>query len=286
MKFIDSEKARHGVAKLCRHLGVSRSGYYAWLLREPSRRSVEDARLVTKLRSIHKRKKGRYGSPRIYRVLLEQGEKLGRGRVVRLMREHGIRANRKRPFRPSTTDSTHGLAVAPNLVARTFSAKRPDETWVGDITYIKTEEGWLYLAVLLDLFSRRVVGYACSTTLTSTIAERALRRAVDARKPMRGLVHHTDRGIQYACGSYQKLMKEYGFVPSMSRKGNCIDNAVAESFFSTLKAELVAGTRYRTRKAATRAVSDYIEKFYNRERLHSTLGYVSPKQFEDLAAAA
>jgi len=222
----------------------------------------------------------------MHRELLARGEKLGRGRVARLMRENGIRALRKRPFRLMTTDSNHGFVVAPNLVERDFTAGAPDQIWVGDITYIKTEEGWLFLAVLLDLFSRRVVGHACSATITSTVAERALRNAIESRRPSPGLVHHTDRGIQYACASYQQLLTANGVVPSMSRKGNCLDNAVAESFFSTLKAELVASSSFATRASAARAVRDYIAKFYNDERLHSTLGYLSPNRFEQLAAAA
>jgi len=286
MKFIDSEKARHAVTKLCRHLGLSRSGFYAWKTRKPCRRSIEDRRLVAELRVLHRRKKGRYGSPRMHAELLAQGEKLGRGRVVRLMRDNNIRANRKRPFRVMTTDSSHGLAVAPNVLGRRFVATKPDDVWVGDITYIKTDEGWLYVAVLLDLFSRRVVGHACSKTLTSTVAERALRRAVKRRSPSPGLIHHTDRGLQYACASYRRLLTANGFSASMSRKGNCLDNAVAESFFSTLKAELVAGACFDKRSAAARAVTDYIEKFYNEDRLHSTLGYVSPKRFEQIALAA
>jgi transposase InsO family protein len=218
--------------------------------------------------------------------LLAQGEKLGRGRVVRLMRENKIRANRKRPFRVMTTDSSHGLAVAPNVLERCFVATKADEVWVGDITYIKTEEGWIYLAVLLDLFSRRVVGHACSARLKSTVAERALRRAISQRSPSAGLIHHSDRGLQYACAAYQKVLTDNGFIPSMSRKGNCLDNAVAESFFSTLKAELVAGACFDTRAAAARAVTHYIERFYNEDRLHSTLGYLSPRRFEQLTVAA
>jgi putative transposase len=286
MRFIDSEKAAHSVVKLCRHLGVSRAGYYEWKRRQPSRREIEDRRLLVQVEAIHRRKKRRYGSPRMHRELLARGEKVGRARVARLMRENGIRAQRKRPFRMMTTDSNHGLAIAPNLVERDFTAAAPDEVWVGDITYIKTEEGWLFLAVLLDLFSRRIVGYACSATITSTIAERALRNAIKSRRPSPGLIHHTDRGIQYASASYQQLLTENGFVASMSRKGNCLDNAVAESFFSTLKAELVASTTFATRASAARAVRDYIANFYNDERLHSTLGYLSPKRFEELAAAA
>ena len=286
MKFIRSEKANHSVVKLCRHLGVSRAGYYAWLGRAPSKRSIEDARLVVTLKGIHKRKRHRYGGPRMHHELLATGEKVGRGRVTRLMRKNGLRANRKRPFRIMTTNSKHGLAVAPNVLARDFHASMPNEAWVGDITHIKTEEGPLYLAVLVDLFSRLVVGHACSSSLTSTVAERALTRAIETRRPAAGLIHHTDRGVQYACARYQHLLAESGLVASMSRKGNCLDNAVAESFFSTLKAELVVATTFHTRAQAARAVRNYIDRFYNRDRIHSTIGYVSPMEFESLAAAA
>jgi len=286
MRFIDSEKARHPVACLCLHLGVKRSTFYAWKKRKPSSRSLENTRAVARIRELHLAKKERYGSPRIHAELVAKGIKLGRGRVARLMRENGIRANRKRPFRVMTTDSNHGLAVAPNLLERNFMATQRNEVWVGDITYVRTDQGWLYVAVLLDLFSRRVVGHACSAKLTSSIAERALRRAVERRVPAPGVVHHTDRGIQYACASYQKLLKQWGFQASMSRKGNCLDNAVAESFFSTLKAELVANSTFSSRAQAARSISDYIEKFYNEDRLHSTLGYVSPVRFEQLAVAA
>lgn len=286
MKFIDSEKANHPVVQLCRHLEVPRSSFYAWQKRKPSARAIDDRRTLARMQEIHRKKKGRYGSPRMHAELISRGEKLGRGRVARLMREAGLRAQRKRPFRVMTTDSKHGFAVAPNIVARNFSASRPNEVWAGDITYVRTDEGWLFVAVLLDLFSRRIVGHACSASLTSTVAERALRRAIRLRSPASGLVHHTDRGTQYACASYQALLAERGFRASMSRSGNCLDNAVAESFFSTLKAELVTGAAFKTRAAAARAIAAYIEQFYNAERLHSTLGYISPRRFEELGVAA
>jgi transposase InsO family protein len=286
MKFIDAEKAHHPVAMLCRHLGVSRSGFYAWRSREPSQRSVEDERLVQELREIERRNKGRYGSPRMHAALLAKGEKVGRGRVARLMRDNGIRAKRKRPFRVMTTDSRHGLKVAPNLLARNFTAASPNEVWVGDITCIETGEGSLYVAILLDLFSRRIVGHACGATQDGTLAQRALRRAIQRRAPSPGLMHHTDRGVQYACAKYQALLNEHQFVGSMSRTANCLDNAVAESFFSTLKAELIVDASLPTRNAAARAVRDYINTYYNDDRLHSTLGYISPTRFEELALAA
>jgi putative transposase len=286
MKFIEAEKANHSVVRLCRDLHVSRASYYEWREREPSKRALEDEQIVAALKGIHRRKRRRYGSPRLHRELLARGFKLGRGRLVRLMRLHGVRANRKPPFRVMTTDSNHGFAVAPNVLQREFTASQPNEAWVGDITQIWTDEGWLYVAILLDLFGRRVVGHACSASLKSALAERALTRAIQTRNPPPGVVHHTDRGVQYACAAYQRRLASHGFTPSMSRKGNCIDNAVAESFFSTLKAELVAGASFRTRAAAARAVRDYIDNFYNSERLHSSIGYVSPVTFEALAGVA
>jgi transposase InsO family protein len=286
MSFIESEKATHSVSALCRHLNVSRSGYYAWSARSESARSIEDRRLVKEIRRIHERTRHRYGSPRMHAELLGNGEVVGRNRVVRLMRENGLRAKRKRPFRPMTTDSMHGHPLAPNLLCRDFTAKERDRVWVADITYVRTNEGWLYLAVVLDLFSRKVVGHAFSTRLDSDIAESALRRAVAARKPSPGLIHHSDRGTQYACASFWRLMERHGIRASMSRKGNCIDNAVAESFFSTLKAELVHGARFVSRRAARRAVHGFITKFYNEERRHSALRYLSPVTFERCPLAA
>jgi transposase InsO family protein len=286
MNFIDLEKAHHPVAQLCRHLEVPPSSFYAWKKRGPSARSLDDQRTLVRMRAIHRAKKGRYGSPRMHAQLVADGEKLGRGRVARLMRIGGIQAKRKRPFRVMTTDSKHGFAVAPNIVARDFSSAKANEVWVGDITQVDTGEGPVFLAVLLDLFSRRVVGHACSSSLASIVAERALRRACNHRSPKPGLVHHTDRGTQYACGTYRALLAERGFRQSMSRSGNCLDNAVAESFFSTLKAELVVGADFKTRSAAARAIRHYIEQFYNRDRLHSKLGYLPPMRFEELAVAA
>ena len=283
---IDAEKANHGVSALCRQLGVSRSGYYAWKHHEESSRTTEDRRLLAKIRRIHARSHQRYGSPRIHVELQAEGEHIGRKRVVRLMKENGLRGRRKRPFRKFTTDSIHGHPIAPNLLNRQFSAAQRDRVWVADITCIPTGEGWLYLAVLLDLFSRRVVGWAMSKSLKSDIAKEALKRALAARRPRPGLLHHSDRGVQYACADYQELLKHNGMVSSMSRTANCLDNAVAESFFSTLKAELVHESSYATRESARRAVAGYIEGFYNEVRLHSSLGYVAPIVFESEAKAA
>lgn len=284
--FIEAEKAVHGVSALCRHFGVSRSGYYAWRGREESARAKEDRRLLAKIRHIHERTRQRYGSPRIHAELRDEGEQVSRNRVVRLMKEGALRGRRKRPFRKFTTDSCHGHPIAPNLLSRNFTAEQPNRVWAADITHVGTDEGWLYLAVVLDLFSRRVVGWALSKRLTSRFAELALRRALTSRRPQPGLLHHSDRGVQYACARYQRMLANHGIVSSMSRKGNCIDNAVAESFFSTLKAELVHESCYKTRDAARRAIADFIANFYNRQRRHSSLAYLAPTDFEEDRCAA
>jgi putative transposase len=286
MSFIETDKAEHGVNRLCRHLHVSRSGYYAWRSRCESAHAIEDRRLVGEIRRVHERTRHRYGSPRIHAELRANGERAGRNRIARLMRKNGLAAKRKRPFRHLTTDSAHNLAIAPNLLHRDFTSSHENKVWVGDITYVNTDEGWLYLAIIIDLFSRKVVGYAFSKRLKSNLAEKALRQALRARRPPRGLIHHTDRGVQYACRSYRQILDEHGIQASMSRKGNCIDNAVAESFFSTLKAELVHDAGYRTRSAARRAITAFITSFYNEQRLHSSLGYKSPVTFERIALAA
>jgi transposase InsO family protein len=280
MKFIDAEKAVHGVSALCRQLRVARSRYYAWQKRPESERAKEDQRLLVKVRRIHRESRERYGSPRAHAKLRDEGEHVSRKRVARLMKEDGLRGRRKRPFRKFTTDSVHGHPIAPNLLNREFTAAKRDQVWVADITSIATGEGWLYLAIVLDLFSRRIVGWALSKRLKSDIAEAALQRAVALRQPAPGLLHHSDRGTQYACAAYQGLLKTHGIVSSMSRKANCLDNAVAESFFSTLKAELVHESSYPSRRSARRAVGEFIDKFYNQVRLHSSLGYVAPSAFE------
>ncbi len=283
---VDAEKAVHGVSGLCRQLGISRSSYYAWKHRKESSRATEDRRLVAAIQRIHAKSRERYGSPRIHAQLRIEGEHVGKKRVVRLMKENGLRGRRKRPFRKFTTDSIHGHPIAPNLLDRQFSAAQRDRVWVADITCIATGEGWLYLAVLLDLFSRRIVGWATSKGLKSDLAKEALKRALATRKPGPGLLHHSDRGVQYACADYQEILKNNGIVSSMSRTANCLDNAVAESFFSTLKAELVHESVYPSRDSARRAVGEFIERFYNDVRLHSSLGYVAPVAFEATAEAA
>ena len=282
MKFelVLAEKAKYPVQVLCAVLEVSRSGYYAWEKRPASKRSKEDAKLALDIAAAHKKSKSRYGSPRVHRALRKQGIRVGKKRVERLMRENGIVAKQKRRFR-RTTDSNHPNPIAPNVVQRDFEPAALNQVWAGDVTYIATAEGWLYLAVLLDLFSRRVVGWAMSPTNDTALALEALRRAVGGRGPLpRGLVHHTDRGSPYASDDYRKALAGYAMTASMSRKGDCWDNAVSESFFATLRAELVDDEHYATARAAEISIGDFVENFYNVERLHSHLDYVSPIEFE------
>jgi len=275
---IEAEKERYSVAMMCRALEISRSGYYAWRERGPSTRAVEDARLSQQIASIHTESRRTYGSPRVHAELSDRGERTGRKRVARLMRAQQLWGRRKRRFR-RTTDSNHDQPIAANLVQRRFKVERPDACWVGDITYLWTAQGWLYLAVLIDLHSRRVVGWSMSEQIDAELALGALEMALGHRRPEQ-LVHHSDRGSQYASGAYRERLKKHGITASMSRRGDCYDNAVAESFFSTLKMELVYRTGWTTRLEARTEVHEYIEVFYNRRRRHSTLGYRTPVEFE------
>ena len=277
--FIATEKACYPVALMCRVLQVSRSGYYAWSQRPPAPRTLQDQTLALEVAAIHAESRGRYGSPRVHAELRERGQRTARKRVARLMRAAGLCARERRRFR-STTDSKHGMATKDNLLARRFAAPAPNSGWVTDITYLWTLEGWLYLAVILDLFSRRVVGWAMSERLERGVALDALQMALTDRQPSQGLLHHSDRGSQYASHEYQQLLAEHGVLSSMSRKGNCWDNAVAESFFASFKVELVYQSHWRTRTQARSEVFDYIELFYNRQRRHSALGYLCPHEFE------
>lgn len=275
----------HKVARLCRALSVSKSGYYAWLKREPSRRAARDGELLAQIREAHARSRCTYGSPRVHAELRTLGTRCSRKRVARLMQEAGL--NARRPRRAvRTTDSRHDRPVAPNLLGRDFRAKEPDLRWAADITYVPTAEGWLYLAVILDLFSRRVVGHACGATLATTLVVEALALACGRRLPGAGLLHHSDRGSQYTSAEYQARLAELGAQVSMSRRGDCYDNAAVESFFGTLKAELIHGRRYATRAEARIDIFEYVEVFYNRERRHSALGYLSPTEYEARHAAA
>ena len=278
--FIAAQKAWAPVAVLCKVLEVSRSGFYAWDERGRSTRSSEDAKLAVHILAAFKTGRGGYGSPRVQEELLKaDGIAVSRKRVARIMRELGLVGRRKRRFK-ATTDSKHNLPVAENVLDRNFEVDAPDVAWVTDITYVWTAEGWLYLAAILDLFSRRVVGFAMSQRIDRALVLEALRVAVGRRVPNAGLMHHSDRGSQYASGDYQDALDELGVVCSMSRKGNCWDNAVAESFFATLKTECVYTRRFATRAEAREAIFEFIEVFYNGTRRHSTLGYMSPVEFE------
>jgi len=277
--FIATEKAHFPVALLCRTLEVSRSGFYAWKQRPQAARTLRDQSLGLEIAAIFAESHRRYGSPRVHAQLRAAGHRTGRKRVARLMRAAGLRARERRRFR-CTTDSRHGMAIRENLLARRFTVTAPNTRWATDITYLWTLEGWLYLAVMLDLFSRRVVGWSVSERLERGLALDALKMALEARRPSQGMLHHSDRGSQYASHEYQALLAEHGIVSSMSRRANCWDNAVAESFFASLKMELVYQTRWRTKDEARSALFEYIEVFYNPRRRHSALGYKSPAEFE------
>ncbi len=276
---MQQHKTEFPISVMCEVLSVSRSGYYAWLKNPESKRKQSNSKLREKIRTIHRDSGEAYGSPRVYQALKEQGETCSENRVARLMREDGLRAKTKRRFK-ATTNSEHNLPVAPNLLDRNFSPEAPNQVYAGDITYIWTAEGWLYLAVVIDLFSRSVVGWAMNKQMTRQLVMNALTMAVQRRRPPSGVVFHSDRGSQYASGDFQKLLTKHGMRCSMSRKGNCWDNAPVESFFGSLKQELVFHQKYPTRFHARQSLFEYIERFYNRRRLHSTLGYKSPTDYE------
>ena len=277
--WIDGHRREFELGELCAALSVSTSGYRSWKRGgSPARKRLTDAQMLVLIRSIERQLKNAYGSPRMVRELRDRGFPAGKERVERLMRENGIWARHKRRFK-ATTDSKHALPVAPNRLDRNFQPAAPNQVWSADLTYIWTDEGWLYLAVVLDLFNREVVGWSIKPRMTADIVMDALSMAWFRRRPAPGLMHHSDRGSQYASGAFQARLHEYGMVCSMSRKGNCWDNAPTESFFNSLKNERVHGTRYDTRDEAIADVFDYIEPFYNRRRQHTTLGYVSPVKF-------
>jgi putative transposase len=266
---------------MCHVLQVSRAGYYAWLGRPESPRAVRQSEVVERIRRVHRESRQVYGSPRVYRALKAEGVACCENTVAKLMRRAGVRAATARRFVVRTTDSRHGHAIAENTLDRQFEPGPADQVWVGDITYIATGEGWLYLAAVLDLGSRKVVGWATADHLRSELVGRALSNALEHRRPEGSVLHHSDRGVQYACDDYQELLRANGLEVSMSRKGNCWDNAAMESFFGTLKRELVHRETYATREQAKRSLFEYIEVFYNRQRLHSALGYLSPVQYEE-----
>ena len=274
-----AERDAFPVAFMARKLEVSRTGFYAWLKRLPSERALEDRRLGARAEAIHKEHKGRYGTPRVHKQLQAEGETASRKRIDRLLLERGLRAKAKKRFK-KTTNSNHSDPIAPNHLDRSFEATAPNQRWVGDITYLWTAEGWLYLAVLLDLYSRKVVGWAMSEHVDADLAIAAFEMAAKTRGPSNKLLHHTDRGSTYTAFAYRKKLKAYKVQVSMSRKGNCWDNAVAESFFGTLEKELCQGTPFQSRDHARAQVFAYIEGYYNNKRIHSSIGYVTPNQKE------
>ncbi len=273
------ENNDYSIEKMCRFLQVSRSGYYQWCKRGESPRKKQDRVLKEKILAIYAEYKQRYGSPRIHDELRDLGIRCSRKRVERLMRELGIRARHKRQFKV-TTNSKHNYPVAPNLLNRQFQVNAPNQVWVADITYIRTFEGWLYLAAVMDLFSRKIVGWSMSEKISTDLAIAALKMAIRSRKPSKGLMHHSDRGVQYANHAYRKVLKKYAVTRSMSRKGNCWDNAPMESFFSTLKTECIDGKIYLSRTQAKREIFEFIEIDYNRKRRHSAINNMTPEFFE------
>jgi transposase InsO family protein len=287
--FIHAEKANYPVRVLCRVLQVSRSGFYAWSKRRPSRRELADRRLRVEIKALHQASYKTYGSPRIKADLAARKVAISRKRVARLMQEAGLTGLSPKRFQ-RTTDSEHDHPVAGNVLQRKFKVSKPNQAWAADITYIRTWEGWLYLAVVIDLFSRRVVGWALADHLRTDLVMEALRMALGLRQPEEGLLHHSDRGCQYASQAYRDLLQDRGITCSMSRRGNCWDNAVVESFFGTLKTELIHRHPWPSKPRVAAAVVEYLAVFYNRKRRHSYLGYLSPadyeKMFETAALAA
>lgn len=283
-EFIGKERSSHPVEKMCLLLGVSRSGYYAHIKQDGGIRRKANERLLAEIKVSYKIGRGAYGSPRITDDLRDRGYVCGKNRVARLMLISGIAAKTKRRFK-ATTNSKHSLPVAPNLLKKRFAASMPDKVWVSDITYVWTEAGWLYLATMLDLFSRKIVGWAMGERITSELVIKALYQAIRRRRPARGLILHSDRGSQYASSAFRVVLTMHGITQSMSAKGDCYDNAVAESFFHTLKTEYVYFEKFRTRTEAQSGIFEYIEVFYNRIRRHSTLGNMSPQAFEQAKAA-
>lgn len=284
-RLIVTDKSRLPVRRKCYLAEMPRSTYYASQDRLESKRERRNRYLLVLIGEVFARSERRYGNRRVHAELRKRNIKCGHNRVARLMKLHGLVAVQRRAYRV-TTDSEHDHPIAPNRLGRDFRVTIPNRVYVADISYIPTDEGWLYLATELDLFSHRIVGWSLSGRLTRELALSALAMAVGIRRPGPGLIHHSDQGVQYACGDFQRLLSRHQMVPSMSRKGNPYDNAVAESFFRTLKVELVYRRRFRTRAEAKAAIVEYIELFYNRRRLHSSLGYLSPAEYEELAIAA
>lgn len=274
--FMDEHRRVFKLKRMSKVLKVSRSGYYAWRTRRPSRREEANKELLERIREVYRDSRKTYGSPRITDTLHEQGIACGKNRVARIMRDSGIRVKIKRKFK-KTTDSQHGYPIAPNLL---IANKQTERLWVSDITFIRTREGWLYLSAVMNVRTRKIIGFSLRDELSQELVMAALRQALESGPPAEGLVHHSDRGRQYATYAYQGLLQKYHILSSMSRKGHCYDNAYIESFFATLKKDLVHGEKYQTREDASLSIFEYVEVFYNRIRKHSALGYKSPVQYE------
>jgi len=283
-RLIEDQRDVWPVRVMCDAFNVSPSGYYAWRSRPESAREIANRELRVDIRRVHADQRGQNGAPRIHAELRAEGQIVSRKRVERMMHRHGIRAHAPRRYRVCTTDSKHALPIAANLLDRNFVAEKPDQIWLADITYIPTGEGWLYLAVILDLFTRKVVGWSMREHMRAELTMAALTMAIQRRHPGPGLVHHSDRGSQYAAGDYRKILQAATITQSMSRKGNCWDNAPMESFFGTLKTELVHQRDYPDRDTARRDLFAYIEGYYNRRRIHSALGYITPEQADRKSA--
>lgn len=279
-RFMEEHCGAHNVGKMARTLKVSRSGYYAWGVRPRSERDRYDEELLEAIREIQKDCRHRYGSPRVTKKLQRQGYRVGHNRVARLMRENGLGACQRRRYR-STTDSKHNLPVAENLLNRKFDVAEANRVWASDITYCATADGWLYLCTVIDLYSRKIIGWSISTRMKTDLVLQAFMMALMRRRPPKGVIFHSDRGSQYCSHAFRERIEGHGFLQSMSRKGDCWDNAPAESFFKTLKSELCGYRAFGSRKEARLAIFEYIEVFYNRERLHSSLGYLTPAEYEE-----
>jgi transposase InsO family protein len=281
--WIQAQREAYPLAVLCRVLAVTRGGFYVWQARQgrdPSPAEQRRKELAEQIQQVHEQSRRTYGSPRVYQELKAQGQSVCENTVARLMKQQGLASVVRRRFRVRTTDSCHAHSIAPNVLERCFDQDLPNRAWAADITYVPTAEGWLYLAAVMDLCSRRIVGWSMAEHLRAELCTGALEMALQQRRPAAGLIHHSDRGVQYACGEYRDLLQEQGMQCSMSGKGDCYDNAVMESFFKTLKTERVYQQQYKTREEARRSIFQYIEGFYNRKRRHSSLGYVSPAEYE------
>ncbi|MDH5649496.1 MAG: IS3 family transposase [Gammaproteobacteria bacterium] len=284
-RFIQQQQHQHRIAHLCQAMNVSRCGYYAWIARAPSAREQANNALLEKIKVIHQQHRSTCGSDKTWRLLKQQGETCGRHQVARLRRTHGIEAIRMKRFKASR-GARNNEPVSDNVLNRQFTTSQPDQAWVTDTTFIPTRQGWLYLATVMDLYSRKVVGWAMGNSNNKQLVCNALTMAIQHRQPKPGLLHHSDQGITYTSAQYRELLKQHKMIASMSRKGNCHDNAVAESFFANLKNELIYHRDFTTREEARCAIFDYIELFYNRKRLHQTLNYQTPEEYETMQAAA